>query len=178
MKVVTTFYSIEGPWKGWFAIVPRPRGGEWLEDEVRAWREGGLDVIVSLLTPVEAVELGLTEEANTAQATDLEFLQFPISDYGVPTSTEDALALLEKLDKALREGKNVGIHCRQGIGRSATIASSLLVLRETDPDEALNRVASARGRSVPDTPEQRKWVTNFARYLATKRTQHHAFVES
>ena len=178
MKVLPTFYSIEGPWKGWLAIVPRPRGGEWLEDEVRAWREGGLDVIVSLLTPMEAGELGLTDEAMTAQATDVQFLQFPISDYGVPTSTEDVLALLEELDRALTEGKNVGIHCRQGIGRSATIASSLLVLRETDPDEALNRVAAARGRSVPDTPEQREWVTNFARYLATQRTQRQAFVES
>src|SRR5688572_11236488 len=101
MKLVSTFYSITGPWKGWLAIVPRPRGGEWLEDEVRAWREGGLDVIVSLLTPTEAGDLGLGEEAKTAQATDLQFIQFPISDYGVPTSTEDVLALLERLDRAL-----------------------------------------------------------------------------
>jgi protein-tyrosine phosphatase len=178
MKVLPTFYFIQGPWKGWLAIVPRPRGGEWLEDEVQALREGGLDVLVSLLTPTEAVELGLTDEAITAQATDVQFLQFPISDYGVPTSTEDVLAFLEKLDKALTEGKNVGIHCRQGIGRSATIASSLLVLRETEPDEAWNRVAAARGRPVPDTSEQREWVASFAHHLATQTTQRQALVES
>jgi hypothetical protein len=27
-------YWIEGPWAGHFAIVPRPRGGDWLEDEI------------------------------------------------------------------------------------------------------------------------------------------------
>lgn len=178
MKVLPTMYSIEGPWKGRLAIVPRPRGGDWLEDEVRAWRDGGLDVVVSLLTPTEARELGLTDEALVAQANDLMFLQFPISDYGVPPSMESALAFVEKLDEALTVGKNVGVHCRQGIGRSATIASSVMVLREIDPAEAFNRIATARGRSVPDTPEQREWVTNFARYLATERTQRQAFVES
>lgn len=177
MKVSPTIYSIEGPWKGRLAIVPRPRGGEWLEDEVRAWREGGLDVIVSLLTPTEAGELGLTAEAMIAPANNLQFLQFPISDYGVPPSMEGVLAFLEKLDEALTGGKNVGIHCRQGIGRAATIASSLMVLREIDPAEAFNRVATARGCSVPDTSEQREWVTNFARYLATERKRQ-AFVES
>jgi hypothetical protein len=52
-------YWIPGSWPGRLGIVPRPRGGDWLEDEIRAWRDAGLDVAVSLLTPDEAAELGL-----------------------------------------------------------------------------------------------------------------------
>jgi protein-tyrosine phosphatase len=177
MKLLPTIYSIEGPWKGWLAIVPRPRGGDWLEDEVQAWRDGDLDVIVSLLTASEASELGLDDEARQAQANGLQFLQFPISDYSVPSSLEGALAFIERLDQTLSTGKNVGIHCRQGIGRSATIASSLLVRRGVDAEEALNRVGSARGCRVPDTSEQREWVSKFARYLINKPSEREALTQ-
>lgn len=172
MKTLTTFYSIGGPWKGQLAIVPRPRGGDWLEDDLRALRENGLDVIVSLLTPGEAKELDLDQEGRLAQAAGLQFLQFPITDYGVPPSVESTLALIERLEAVLTSGKNVGIHCRQGIGRSTTIAASLLVRGGIDPVEALGRVGKARGRSVPDTPEQSEWVRSFASYLATVTVQH------
>ena len=52
-------YWIEGPWPGRLAIVPRPRGGEWLEDEIRSWKQAGVNVVVSLLTNDEITELGL-----------------------------------------------------------------------------------------------------------------------
>ena len=45
-----TRYQIEGPWRGQLAIVPRPRGEDWLRDEARAWKDEGFDVVVSLLT--------------------------------------------------------------------------------------------------------------------------------
>lgn len=171
MKPFPTIYSIKGPWQGQLSIVPRPRGHDWLEDDLRAFRESGLNVIVSLLTPGEAKELGLDQEALLAETSGLRFVQFPISDYGVPASLETTLSLIEELDAELMSGRNVGIHCRQGIGRSTTVASSLLVRRGIDPVEALSRVGVARGRSVPDTPEQSEWVSNFARYLSTATVQ-------
>ncbi len=42
-------FSIPGHWAGRLAIVTRPRGGDWLEDETAGWQQVGLDVIVSLL---------------------------------------------------------------------------------------------------------------------------------
>ena len=48
------------------------------------------------------------------------------------------------------------IHCRQGIGRSSLLAAA--VLEASSLDEAWRRIAEARGRSVPDTPEQRAWL--------------------
>lgn len=30
-------FWINGPWPGRLAIMPRPRSGDWLEDEIQAW---------------------------------------------------------------------------------------------------------------------------------------------
>ena len=49
------------------AIVPRPRGGDWLEDEMDALREAGIDVVVSMLQENEASELGLQSEGEAAR---------------------------------------------------------------------------------------------------------------
>jgi hypothetical protein len=46
-------YWIKGPWKGKLAIVARPRGNEWLEDEIKGLVDHRIDVIVSLLTNEE-----------------------------------------------------------------------------------------------------------------------------
>lgn len=158
-------YWIEGTWAGKLAIIPRPRGGDWLEDEVRSWQKFGLDVVVSLLMPGEISDLDLRREKEYSQANDLQYLSFPIVDRTVPTSRKEALDFLKKLDKLLAEGKNVGVHCRQGIGRAALIAASLLVLAGLDTETAFQRVSTARGYDVPETPEQKEWVTKFERAL-------------
>ena len=45
-----------------------------------------------------------------------------------------------------------------GIGRSCLVAASLLKLWGLSTEEAWARVERARGRPVPDTPEQRAFV--------------------
>ena len=89
----------------------------------------------------------------------------------MPTSRQDAVDLLKRLGEALGQGKRVAIHCRQGIGRSALVAASLLVLSGVPPDLAFRRVSDARGCSVPETAEQRTWVAKFARELMTPLPQ-------
>ncbi len=163
----TEFYWIEGPWPGRLAVSSRPRGGDWLKDEVRSWQQAGLDVIVSLLTEDEITDLELAQEEELCQIHGLQFFAFPIVDRGVPSSRQAALDFARKLEAALAEGKNLVIHCRQGIGRSALIAASLLVLSGVEPETAFRRVSASRGVSVPETPEQRKWVIEFARNLTT-----------
>jgi protein-tyrosine phosphatase len=156
-------YWIEGPWRGRLAIVPRPRGGDWLEDEVRAWRAVGISVVVSLLQGEESGELDIVEEPTLCAANGLDFVAFPIADRGVPPLRHPFAELVGALERQLTGGKNVAVHCRQGVGRSAMLAASLLAAAGLDLDAAWRRVTAARGCSVPDTPEQREWVSRLVR---------------
>ena len=159
----TPLYWIDGPWPGRLAIMPRPRGGDWLEDEVLAWQRDGVGVLVSALTDEEASELDLVKEPELCGANRLEFVPFPVADRGVPESTRALDELVRLLESRLAGGKNVAIHCRQGIGRSALIAACVLSRGGVTPEAAFARIGKARGAAVPDTTEQRDWVGRFAR---------------
>ena len=151
-------FWIPGPWRGKLAVAMRPRGGDWLQDEAKGWRQAGLDVIVSLLEPDEAAQLELDREHEVAQSNSLQFISFPIPDRGVPASMQDALALLGDVSRALEEGKTVAIHCRQGIGRSGMIAAATVVNAGIEVKRALEIVSAARGQTVPETPAQLQWI--------------------
>jgi protein-tyrosine phosphatase len=154
---------IEGPWSGRLAIMPRPRGGDWLQDEVRAWRGAGVDILVSAQTEEEVAELNLAREVELCKENGIECLRFPIQDRAVPPSIRVAMEFLRPLERKLAGGQTVAIHCRQGVGGSALLAACLLVLAGFDPETAFGRIQVARGCPVPDTSEQREWVAKFAR---------------
>jgi protein-tyrosine phosphatase len=157
-----TSYLIEGPWPGKLAIIPRPRGGDWLEDEVRALRDEGFQTVVSMLTPEETEELGLTHESAIVRDHGLQFHNYPVPDLGVPGSRESAKEFIETLHRDLLAGQKIAVHCRGSIGRSGLVVSSLLVLSGIDPAEAFRQVSNARGVSAPETAEQREWVVTLA----------------
>jgi protein-tyrosine phosphatase len=150
-------YPIAGVPAGRLAIMPRPRAGDWLEDEVASWRGSGLDVIVSLLEDGEVAELGLQQEQELCEQAGLTFLRLPIPDRALPGSRQEVARLVEALVDRLRQGCGVGIHCRIGVGRSALIAACVLSARGMPLDAAWAAIAKARGLSVPDTAEQRAW---------------------
>ena len=95
----------------------------------------------------------------------MDYISFPVEDRMAPTSDADAIKLIEKLDAELDGGKNIVIHCRQGVGRSGLIAASLLIGRGLSVQKALGRVSGARGAQVPETPEQRAWIESHASAL-------------
>ena len=161
----TKLHWIEGPWLGRLAIMPRPRGGDWLEEEIQAWRRSGVEVVVSLLMPDERDELNLVEEGSLCRKSDIEFVSFPIIDRSVPASMDAFSNLMTELAGQLFNGKNIAVHCRQGIGRAGIVAICLLISSDIEQEAAVKRVGSARGCSVPETPEQRRWITNFAKSL-------------
>jgi protein-tyrosine phosphatase len=155
-------YWIDGPWSGRLAISARPRGGDWLEDEISGWISAGVDAVVSLPTPPENKDLQLSEESKLAQVHGLRFVSLPIEDRSVPPSWEDASQAIAKTTEMLRQGKNVAVHCRQGIGRSGILAAALLIKSGSTPGDALTQISGARGLSVPETPEQMAWIQEFA----------------
>jgi hypothetical protein len=151
-------FWIPGPWPGRLAIAARPRGGDWLEDEASGWRQADIDIIVSLLEADEGAQLDLADEDKAAAANGIRFISFPIPDRGVPASAPEALSLIAAISDALERGNNVAVHCRQGVGRSGLIAVGVLANAGIDPERAIEIVSSARGQTVPETPEQCSWI--------------------
>ena len=156
-------YYIDSKPPGKLAISARPRGEDWLEDDVDGWRRAGVDTVVSLLTPGEEETLGLKREKEECAARGIHFLSFPIEDRGVPSSVTGAGKLVSDISGLLRKNLNVAIHCRQGIGRSSMIAAAALVLNGADLSEALDRISVARGLPVPETDAQRQWLDQFSK---------------
>jgi protein-tyrosine phosphatase len=155
-------YWLDGPWRGKLALAARPRGGDWLGDEVAGWKRARVDAVLSLLTRDEEQELDLSGEAQEVASQGLEFSSFPIPDRQVPKSEANLAGTLEKLTDALSSGKNIVVHCRQGLGRTGLVAACLLVKSGMSPGAAVETVSAARGVSVPETVEQREWIDHYA----------------
>jgi protein-tyrosine phosphatase len=152
--------------------MPRPRGGDWLEDEAASWRRQGLDTVVSLLEDDEIAELGLAAEPAACERAGLRFVRLPVPDRGVPASAAAVSGLVSALVAELRAGRGVGIHCRMGVGRAAVLAVCVLTAVGLPVESAWAAVERARGLSVPDTPGQRAWVSEWvAAFRPTGRQQ-------
>jgi protein-tyrosine phosphatase len=160
------FYQVNGPWSGKLWIVPRPRGGDWLEDEIARWSSQGASAVLSLLTPDEERDLDLENEAAVARKRGMEFISLPVADRDIPSSESAFARAIEWLDSALAAGRTVAVHCRQGIGRSGMAAACALVLNGVEPTAAIARVSSARGLTIPETEPQRNWIVQYASHLA------------
>jgi protein-tyrosine phosphatase len=158
----TKLHWIDGPWRGKLALAARPRGGEWLHDEIAGWRLAGIATVFSLLTPEEEADLDIAAEEATAKTLGMNFLSFPILDRQVPASETRFAQALDELDAELRGGRNVVLHCRQGIGRTGLVAACLRLANGFDPESAIQRLSAARGLAVPETQEQRRWIERFA----------------
>ena len=162
---MTELHWISGPWTGRLAIAARPRGGDWLTEEMRAWRQAGVDTVVSLLTAGEEMDLDLVGERAAAQASGMSFISFPIVDRSVPDSREEMARFIGQVVEELTRGNTVVIHCRQGIGRAALLAASLMILRGLTVEQSLAEISNTRGVAVPETVEQRAWLIQFSQEL-------------
>ncbi len=158
-------YWLDGSWPGKLAVGPRPRGGDWLKDDIAGWKRAHVDGVVSLLTPDEEQDLGLRDEAGEVRAHGMIFTSFPIPDREIPKSEAKLAEVLDSVTRDLSTGKNVLVHCRQGIGRSGLVAACLLVKKGMSPGAAIDSVSAARGVSVPETAEQRAWIDHHSAAL-------------
>lgn len=158
----TEIHWINGPWSGKLALAARPRGGDWLGDEIAHWHHSGVDTVLSLLSSDEEHTLGLDDELDTVRAQDMDFISLPIPDRKVPGSETELASVLERVNAKLSAGKNVLVHCRQGVGRTGLVAACLLVRKGMDPSAAVEIVSAARGVPVPETTEQRQWIDHYA----------------
>ncbi|MEV8418229.1 hypothetical protein AB0P45_32215 [Streptomyces niveus] len=101
-----TLFTIDLPGPGRLSTMAKPRGGDWLDDEMRGPREAGVDVLVCALTGPERDELGLSDEERAATAAGLRFVSVPIPDRTVPDPAS-VLSTLRELSDGLADGAHV-----------------------------------------------------------------------
>lgn len=169
MSLSAKLYWVDGPWPGKLAMAARPKGGDWLADEVTGWKSLSVNIVLSLLTIQEEQELDIRGEGAAVRAQGLQFLSFPIPDMQVPASESELASELEVVDRALNAGKNVLVHCRQGIGRTGLVAACLLVSRGINPEAAVRKIGAARGVTIPETEAQRNWIEHYAAVLPGRK---------
>ena len=92
------------------------------------------------------------------------YVNRPIVDFSTPTRDE-LVAILDEIDAELAADGVVYVHCWAGCGRTGVVVGSWLVRHGADPNEALRRIAEARGLGCPQTLEQRIFVLGWERGL-------------
>jgi len=154
-------FWIEGTPPVGLAIVLRPRGDDWLKDDLMRIKQSGVETLVSLLDPNEALWLGLGEEGRLAKQAGMRFLSYPILDVHVPANVATFRAFVAGLADRLRAGERIGVHCRGSIGRSTVTAACALIHLGWKAKDALAAIQAARGCVVPDTTEQQRWILKY-----------------
>ena len=154
-------FWINGGRSAYLAIVLRPRGGDWLEEELRRMRRSGIETLISMLEPAEAAFLGLENEEAAAGQAGLNFLSYPIPDTQVPEDVTGFRQFVAKVAERLNQGEHIGVHCRGCIGRATILSACTLIHLGWHPSDALAAIEKARGMVVPDTPEQATWILGY-----------------
>lgn len=151
-------YWVETPSRGRLGVVARPRSVE----AFRELKEAGIDVLVSMLEPDEAEDLGLADEALHCGAAGIEFISVSVTDHGTPSGFEAIDEVVDRLVVHLAEGRGVGAHCFAGLGRSPLMVASVLIAHGLSDDEAIERVSEGRGNAVPEMASQHEWLFRYA----------------
>jgi protein-tyrosine phosphatase len=139
-------------------IMARPRGGDWLADEIANLKKQNVGLLVSLLEKEEVGELGLRQQETICKSNGIEFINFPIADRDIPKTSDKIDWLVDYLTSKLQDGTSVVIHCRMGIGRSSIVAASVLLRAGLKADNIIDNISKIRGLKVPDTDKQLKWL--------------------
>jgi protein-tyrosine phosphatase len=163
-------FVIETGSAGRLATMAHPATDDRLPDAMVALRQSGVDILVSALTPDEYRLLGLVHEPHEAVAAGLDFRSLPIRDVDIPAGMAPVLDLSARLAEDVGAGRFVVTHCRAGIGRCSMLAGATLVRMGVSPDEAWQRIRTARGLPVPDNGAQERWLYEFADEVARLST--------
>lgn len=151
-------YWVKASLPGGLAVVSRPRS----VGDFGSMKAAGIDVLVSLMEPDEAREMGLADEAGECARAGIVFVSLPVADHGIPDSFEVVEAAVAQLAQHIDAGRGVGAHCFAGLGRSPLLVAAVLLQHGYSYEEAIQLVSAARGHDVPEMDDQHAWLAEFA----------------
>lgn len=136
--------------------------GAWDRDlglDLDAVHAFGASALVTLIEDHEIDDLmvhGIGEETGRRH---MDWLHLPIRDVSVPGTEFEQLwqAHGPGLRARVRDGFDVVVHCKGGLGRAGTIAARLLVELGLEPAQAIHEVRTARSGAI-ETRAQEEYV--------------------
>ena len=156
---------------GFLAVMPKPVTGEWAEDEFANISRFGIRQVVSLLETDEAEVFDLHDEAALCEKNGMRFIHYPICDRSLPESLDDFVEFTHQIFRDVESGVSTVVHCLAGIGRSGITACGVLIHSGMTAEGAFDQITEARGLQVPDTEQQRDWITKHQRAFTPRSTE-------
>lgn len=97
-------------------------------------------------------ELDLEEERQEVPPRIPAYLWLPVRDHAAPSLVQLELGAAF-IDAVAALGGKVYVHCRQGHGRSPTVAAAYFITRGLNTEEAVRRVQAGRPEAHPETSQ-------------------------
>lgn len=139
---------------------PHAATGQWDRDldldldAIAAWNACAL---VSLIEEHELHSLRVPELGERTLMRHMAWYHLPIPDYGLPDEDfERAWTVVgEGLRARLRDGFDIVVHCKGGLGRAGTIAARLMIELGCEPNAAVAAVRKARPGAIETAAQLR-----------------------
>ena len=121
-------------------------------DAIVAW---GARLVLTLVEPAELQALKVPLLGHEVKQRGIEWRHLPIADFSVPTKKfeEEWVTQGREIRAMLRNGVDIVVHCKGGLGRAGMIAARLLAELGMDPEEAIRAVRHVRKGAI-ETPSQ------------------------
>ena len=111
----------------------------------------------AVLTMTQAGEMPQSV-ADGLGAAALEWITFPVVDYGVPDALREWGVVADRVVTILAQGGRVLVHCKGGCGRSGMAVLRIMIAAGEPADAALKRLRAVRPCAV-ETEAQLAWAT-------------------
>jgi hypothetical protein len=138
-------------------------------ERLNRFLESGINTFIDLTFPHELpLYRPLLLEQASLRDIDIQYKRFSIIDRSIPINGL-MTAILDAIDSALLEGRNVYVHCWGGIGRTGTTVGCYLVRRGLTGEQALAQLAewwqdvpkSVYNPRSPETDQQVEFILNW-----------------
>lgn len=160
--------------KSYWVLAGRFRAGEYpgsIDDDeaiqkIRWLMDAGINYFLDITQPGEyglkPYDKFLPDKGDSDRQ-EIIHCQMAVKDFSIPRQ-EGMIEILDTIDKALAEGRNIYLHCLGGKGRTGNVVGCYLVRHGMTGEEALEKIQELRsdiaGESAqsPETEEQRRMV--------------------